>query len=353
MFDRLDNINSYKEIDPNGMTDLISKFPEMMVDASKISSDVLFDFLDKPKNIVFCGMGGSAISADIASVILSKFGDIPSSVVRGYNLPHFVNTDSLVIILSYSGNTEETLSCYYQALNRTKNIVVISSGGKVLDLAIANKNVLFKIPKGLPPRASMPYLLIPIIFVINKFFIEAKLLDQVNEAYKTLVELKEKIGVNIPLKDNLAKQISSKIADKIIYIFGSEGGSDVAAYRFKCQLSENSKKNSFNNSFPELNHNEIVNLSFYNQQNITAILLRDSNESKQMQNRIEATKKILSKSKIEIAEIYSAGQSLLSKILSLCYFGDYVSLYLSILSGIDPMPVKPIDELKEELEKRK
>lgn len=345
----LDNFENYHLIDPSGMSQLIKSFPQMMVDANNIVKNISFSKLPDIENILFCGMGGSAISADIASVLLSKISTVPYFVVRGYNLPNYISNKSLVIVLSYSGNTEETLSCYEQAIAKTSNIVVISSGGKLLELAKENNNIFIQIPKGLPPRASMPYLLVPIIYILSNFYPNINYNSQIKEAIDILLQVKSEIDVEILSEKNYAKQIAYKLNGRFVYIFGAEGGSDVAAYRWKCQFSENSKINSFNNSFPELNHNEIVNLTHKVDNNIAVIFLRDSKESDKMKKRIEVTKNLLSQKSIELLEVFSKGESDLARLLSLSYFGDYVSLYLAILSNVDPMPVKAIDELKKQL----
>ncbi|MFA5104194.1 MAG: bifunctional phosphoglucose/phosphomannose isomerase [Candidatus Margulisiibacteriota bacterium] len=347
----LDDIQKIKRVDPRGMSDLICSLPEMMKKALDLASAVKYDQGKQIKNIIFCGMGGSAISADIVLRLASNFLDVPVVVVRGYDLPNFAGKDTLVFILSYSGNTEETLSCYHAALSKGANIIAVTSGGQLEEQSIKNGHVLVKIPGDLPPRASMPYILVPVICALNELFPGHSLPEQVRESIFVLEGMKNTLGPEKLSPENPAKKTAEVLSGKFPFILGSEGGSDAAAYRWKCQLSENSKTNSCFNVFPELDHNEIVNLAGTGSKNIYIVFLRDKSESEKMKKRINVTKKIIEKSVGGTIEIYSKGESHLARMLSLCYFGDFVSLYLAVLNGFDPMPVKPIDELKEELSK--
>lgn len=342
----LDDAEKIKETDPQGMSGLICDFPSMMKKALDLALSVKFGSGAGINNIVFCGMGGSAISADIALRLASKLLSVPAVVIRGYDLPCFAGKDTLVFVLSYSGNTEETLSCYRAALAKGSRLIAVTSGGELEKLSLKNGHVLVKIPAGLPPRASMPYILVPILCALNELFPGAGLLEQINESISVVEEMRSVLGLEVPSAKNPAKKAANSMSDKIPFIFGSDGGSDAAAYRWKCQISENSKINSCFNVFPELDHNEIVNLAGPGSKNIFVVLLRDKDESEKMKARIDATRKIIEGSVGGTLEVYSKGKSLLSRILSLCYFGDFVSLYLAILTGSDPMPVKAIDKLK-------
>lgn len=347
----LNDTEKLKETDPSGMSDLICEFPVMAAKALELASAVKFDRGMQINNIVFCGMGGSAISADIVLRLVSKLLDVPAVVIRSYDLPNFVGKDTLVFVLSYSGNTEETLSCYHCALAKGAGLIAVTSGGELEAQSKKNGHVLVKIPPGLPPRASMPYLLVPIVCALNELFPGAGLSEQLKESISALKEERALLGPEKHLAENPAKKAAEAMSGKFPFILGSEGQSDAAAYRWKCQISENSKTNSCFNIFPELDHNEIVNLAGTGSKNIFVVLLRDKGESEKMKKRINATRKIIEGSVGGVLEVYSKGESLLSRILSLCYFGDFVSLYLAVLNGSDPMPVKAIDELKKELAK--
>lgn len=345
----LDDLTAQRSMDPGGMAELICRFPSMMKESLDLVSSVSLSPDIRPGGVIFCGMGGSAISADIASRLAERMFDVPAIVVRGYDLPKFAGKDSLVFILSYSGNTEETLSCYEEALSSGAKIIAVTSGGKLAERSIEKGHAIFKIPAGLPPRASMPYLLVPILYVLDRIFPGTDLLGQIGESVGVLEEIKDMLKPEIPLSANMAKQTAAAMIGKLPFIFGSEGGSDAAAYRWKCQISENSKMNACFNVFPEMDHNELVNLAGAGSKDVFAVFLRDERESGRMKKRIDVTENIIRGSISGAAKIYSKGISHLSRILSLCYFGDFVSIYLAFLAGVDPMPVKAIEKLKKEL----
>jgi len=347
----LDDAKRLKDLDPQGMAGLICGFPEMMKKALSIPVETKKATSAGIKNIVFCGMGGSAISADIACRLLSGHVDVPSAVVRGYNLPKFAGKGSLVFVLSYSGNTEETLSCYREALSRGADIIAVTSGGELEKLSAEAGHALVKIPSGLPPRASMPFILVPILRSLEAVFSLTDVIGQIEESILVLEDQRALMAPERPLAENPAKAAARDMFGKFPFILGSDWGSDAAAYRWKCQISENSKVNSCFNVFPELDHNEIVNLASGRSRGVFVVLLRDEEEGQKIQKRIDVTRDVIRNNVGGLLEVYSSGRSILCRILSLCYFGDFVSLYLALLEGEDPMPVKAIDTLKGELAK--
>jgi len=348
----LDDENNVKKIDRAGMLSLIENFPEMMERSADTSAGIRpAKMSGKIENIMFCGMGGSAISADVAQKIISGCLNVPSAVSRSYDLPQFVGENSVVFVLSYSGNTEETISAYETAKRSGARIVCITSGGKIEELAKHDGYTVYPLPQGFPPRASMPYILAALLYAVEDVFHGCGFKDQIKECIPVLKKIRDRNKPAIKHENNTAKQIASKIFSKIPVILGSTIGSDVAAYRWKCQFSENSKITSVANVFPEMDHNEIVNLAGLDKgkNDFCAILLRDSAESEKIKKRIEATKRIISAGIEDIIELWSEGETGLSRMMSLCYMGDFVSAYIALLRGVDPTPVTAIDRLKKEL----
>lgn len=337
--------------DKNGMLSLINDFPEMMKRAKTFGPSAPIEATPKIDNIVIAGMGGSAISGDIAAKVVSGVSPVPLSVSRDYSIPAFTSGRTLFFALSYSGNTEETLAAYEAAGSRGARIIAITSGGRLADEAERSGYPVIKIPEGLPPRASMPYLLVPLLASLQKADILKDAAAQIDDAISTLEGLNALCREETPYQENPAKKTASSLKGMFPVILGGPCGGDAAAYRWKTQFSENSKITSISNSFPELDHNEIVNLAdkLMISQRLKIILLRDDSEQSQMQKRIEVTKKIISKAGGEIVEVWAKGASKLARILSLTYLGDFVSAYLAILNGTDPTPVTAIDELKKEL----
>ncbi|MCX5726715.1 MAG: bifunctional phosphoglucose/phosphomannose isomerase [Candidatus Saganbacteria bacterium] len=331
------------------MLKIVSDFPEMLEAAKKtpIASE-LKDTKDI-KEIIVAGMGGSAISGDIAGAVLSEKITLPFTVVRNYSLPKSAGAASLLFAVSYSGNTEETLSCVNEAGRKGIPVIAISSGGRLKEIAEAKKYTFIAVPAGLAPRAALPYLLVPILLILEKLGIASGIGEDIDESVRILKQLRQehtKEG-----RGNEVKQLAMKLLGKIPVIFASTGSTDAAGLRLKTQLNENSKVTALLSFFPELNHNEIVNLSILekDKHSFSLVILRDEGDNERVKKRIEITKSLIGVQLGGVTDIRSSGKSKLARLLSLVYFGDFLSVYLAVLSGIDPMPVRVIDKLKKEL----
>jgi len=348
----LDDIKSLEAVDKSGMAGLINEYPEMMKEALEISFQKGFG-LDKSgvRNIIIAGMGGSAISGDIVSKLMAGTGDVPVQVIRNYDLPKYAGKDTLVFILSYSGNTEETLSALDQAVKSGAKIIAMTSGGALKEKASSAGIPVALIRPGLPPRASTPYLLVPMLMVLEDLMIFPGARDQVKECISVLADMRLHMNILNVKEKNPAKKAASALKGKVPLIFGTPDSGDVASFRWKTQLSENSKVTSVQNVFPELDHNEIVNLGELKKgsNDFALVLLRDKRDSERMKLRADITRDLVSSGIENVFEIWAEGSGHLSRILSLCYFGDWVSLYLAVLNRTDPTPVRTIDRLKKEL----
>ncbi len=338
------------KIDVSDMLSVVEKVPDMFAEMmSMLSADtqqIQGDF----DNVVISGMGGSAIGADIVAKIASD-ASVPINVIRNYDLPGYCGKRTLFIAASYSGNTEETLSAYKQALSKGCTVVAITSGGELLESANTIGLPVFCVPSGFQPRAALPYLLLPMIHIFERAGIKKNLIEQLDETLAVVSALKDTIGSQVKTENNPAKQLAVKIAGTFPLVFGSASGSDTAAYRWKCQFNENSKMTALSNSFPELNHNEIVNLGELSvTSGYSLILLRDKYDSLRLGKRFEITKDILRDVfKNNMFEVWAHGESKIARMIYLCYFGDYVSVYAAIASGVDPSQIRSINKLKEEL----
>lgn len=323
------------------MKEVLIDFPSQLTGAIEASKNVVLPTIQNPSNIVICGMGGSAISGDLIAKYLTDKIKVPVIVNRDYSLPDFVDSNSLVFISSYSGNTEETLSAYEKALKRTKNIICVTSGGK---LEKSNPPYIIKIPSGFQPRCAMGWLFTPMFVTLERMGIAKGITIELDE---TITELK-KLAVEFSNKENLAFQTANKLLNKMPIIY-SDPKFEPVAKRWVTQLNENSKVFAHFNVFSELNHNEIV--GFENPKiNSLLIILRDKDYNDRIVRRIEITSKMLAPY-TEIEEIWSKGNSALARMFYLIYLGDWVSFWLAELRGVDPTPVERIVFLKKELEK--
>ncbi|MBL7158170.1 MAG: bifunctional phosphoglucose/phosphomannose isomerase [Candidatus Omnitrophica bacterium] len=351
----LDNLKDIMRLDRENMLRLLVSFPGQCREAIKIGEriNVPFSYRKGYVNVIFTGLGGSAIGADIVCGITEEEIKVPIFVNRNYTLPHFTGKNSLVFAISYSGNTEETLSAYADAKKRGSNIIAITSGGKLKELAVKNKDVLILIPQGYPPRAALGYSFIPAIFSLSKLGL---IKEKRNDLLKTTVLLKEMqgdmLGAHVHGRKNIAKETAKKIHGSFPVIYASSRMESVMT-RWKGQFAENGKHLSSGHVFPEMNHNEIVGWVYPKNilRNFLAIILRDRFDHPRVQKRMDITYSILKKAQFEVIEIESNGASLIERMLSLVVVGDFISFYLAILNGIDPTPVERITYLKKQLAK--
>lgn len=351
---RLDN-DLIKKIDRENMLELLVDFPKQCKRATLIGKMLSIDqrYKREYKNIVFLGLGGSAIGADIIRSYLVDECDIPIYVVRDYAIPRFVDRDSLVFATSYSGNTEETISMYKQAKTRRANIIIITSGGKLEKMAKRNRDLLVTIPGGFPPRSALGYSFIPALIIISRLKIIRDKTRDIKNSISLLKNLSKQM-INPNARINISKKIAALIHGKFPVIYAAAKHMDVAAVRWRGQLAENSKALSSMHVYPEMNHNEIVGWSnpYALLKKFVIVTLRDRKDCPRVKKRMDISNSIFKKAKFKIIEINSKGNSLLSRILSLIYIGDFVSFYLSIMYKTDPTPVSRIAYLKAQLAKR-
>ena len=337
-----------KKYDASAMIDLLESFPEQCRQASKLGEefDLPRSFRTGYSNIVCTGMGGSAIGADIIRSYVSDEAALPILVNRNYNLPNFVGKDSLVIVSSYSGNTEETISAYKDARSRGARVIAITSGGKIKKLATDDTFPVLTIPGGLPPRCALGFSSFTFLSVLMKLGVVKDKTRQIDRAINTMQNLKDEFM-------SQAKLIARKLYLKYPVIYAGQDHIDAVATRWRGQLAENAKTISSSHVIPEMNHNEIV--GWKNPAKILkdfiVIMLKDQSDHPRVSKRMKITKDIIESLKVETIEVESAGKELLERIFSLVYIGDFVSFYLAILNKEDPTPVEKINYLKEELGK--
>ena len=355
MSEILNDAKKIKDLDKSKMLDMLLGLDEQFRRAKDIGA--AFDPKgisgDGVKNIVFTGLGGSAIGADVIRCYTSDEIRVPVIVNRNYGLPNFVDENTLLFASSYSGNTEETLSAYKKAKEKKARIIAISSDGTVEKLAKEDGVPCVKIPHGFPPRCALGYSFIPLLLALGKLGLIKDKAKEIDEAADVLGRIKGELGIEIPLEKNVAKILAAILEHKFPVIYGADDHIDVVVRRWRGQLAENSKHLASSHVFPEMNHNEIVGWDFPAEliDQFFVIFLRDSGDHKRVVRRMDITKDILCKKKIKVTEVPSKGKGLLSRIISLIYIGDMASFYLAVLNGVDPTPVDMVTYLKKELAK--
>jgi len=346
------DIEKITMIDKANMLDGFARFPEQIKEALTIAEAVQrFNFL-KIDNVVVAGMGGSAISGDIMLSLFRDKLDVPLIVNREYDLPKWVNKDTLVICISYSGNTDETLSSFKIASQKKCKILCISTGGKLQDLAEKRGIPFIKIPAGIQPRAATAYLLFPLIIFLKKIgLLKTAIETDIEETIAVTTDFVTLNKKEVPEENNLAKHLAKKIFNTIPQIYGW-GVYTPIAIRWRHQLNENSKIIARSDIVPECNHNDIVGWSGNPDisKQFSCILFRDKDEETiDMTTRLNFMLDLFHNTAGNVIEVSPKGKSQLAKMMYLMCLGDFTSCYLAVLRGINPSPVDIITELKKRL----
>lgn len=301
------------------------------------------------ENIVYAGMGGSALSALISQSWPGYH--LPFEVVRGYTLPGYVSNKTLCIIASYSGNTEETVACLEQAQAKNSHIVVITGGGKLQELAQQNNYPLALIPNVEQPRFAALYILKAIVTILERTGLVAAAGAEQNlhQTGQFLHQSMQSWLPTVPTGNNQAKQIAQELMGKSIVVYS---GPQLfpAAYKWKISFNENAKHIAWCNQLPEADHNEILGWTQQPVQKPYAVIdIRSNLEHPRIQKRFLVTERLLSGLRPAPIVINPKGETLLQQLIWTIALGDFVSLYLALLNGLNPTPVELIEKLKKAL----
>ncbi|MBI2832214.1 MAG: bifunctional phosphoglucose/phosphomannose isomerase [Chloroflexi bacterium] len=347
----LDNPSLLKQLDSEDMLSHLHRMPELCQRAWQMAMELeLSPGYSGINEVVILGMGGSAIGGDLVSRLVETEAKLPVIVHRSYDLPAFVDGRTLVIASSYSGMTEETLSAFEQSLKTKSKKLAITTGGKLKALADEKGIPVFNFDYRCPPRASLPFSLLPILCFMQKLGFVSDKSPDVAEMVEILNKISGKINEKVPLSQNPAKQLAQKLHGHLAVIYGAGITSEVA-HRWKTQLNENSKAWAFHEVFSELNHNAVVGYQFPVEllKQVMVVLLRSPLLSQRLRLRYEVTCQLLDRAGVVYQVVDGEGDSPLAQMMSLVLTGDYASYYLALLNNIDPSPVKNIDFLKERL----
>ena len=325
------------------MKTLVEGFPKQLQEALDIAQSTTLTQKHNVQNIIVTGLGGSGIGGTILSELVQTECTVPIIVNKDYFLPEFVNANSLVIISSYSGNTEETLSAMKQAIAKKAQIVCITSGGKVLEIAKQHQYDTIVIPGGHPPRSCIGYSLIQ-LFKIVQFngFIKTDLLKQVSGIILLLNKENDHIK-------HEATTIAESLVGKIPVIY-SLGSCEGVAFRFRQQINENSKMLCWHHTFPEMNHNELVGWVEKNE-DLAVVTFRTSYDYERTIKRYDVCKPLFAKYSASVTDIVAKGNTKLEQFMYLIHIGDWISCYIADIKNIDPIEVDVITNLKKELAK--
>ncbi|MEM3578235.1 MAG: bifunctional phosphoglucose/phosphomannose isomerase [Candidatus Bathyarchaeia archaeon] len=345
----LDDPNEIRKIDKKDMLSFCVNFAKHCTEAAKLAKNMKLSY-PKPETIIVAGMGGSAIGGELLKDWAREKIAVPIEVCREYFLPAYASRKTLVFVISYSGETEESLSAYLDAIKKKCMTVCISSGGTLQKFAEKMEVPHLTVPSGIAPRAALPYLFIPLPILMEKIDLVSGVYSEISETLSLLKDIGAANAPDKPLKENFSKKLALDICGTVPVIYGF-GIYRAVAQRLKQQFNENSKIPSKWETFPELNHNEIVGWESALElaKLFSVIFLRDAYEPEAIRERIITTQELMSRASVKTFEMHGVGKSVLARMLSAICVGDFVSVYLAILRGLDPTPVKTIAFLKEKM----
>ena len=323
------------------MREFIEKINEQISEAIEIAESSNFKKYPKISEVLICGVGGSGISGTIVSNIFKDECRVPIIVNKSYDITKWVNKNTLIVISSYSGTTEETVSCLNQSVKSDAKVLCIATGGTVIETAKEHKLDYVIIPTGYQPRAALIYSLIQMVNVLcSQGFISDKTIEIKNASNLLKADSSDAI--------EYARCIAQFIAGSVPMIYADDIYEGIAI-RFRHQLNENAKMIAFSSTLPEMNHNELVALfgQTSNSRNYRCIFINTGHDNPEMQKRYDFLKITLDKRGIQWLDIITQGNTPLEKALYTIHLSDWVSYFLSIENDVDPFDVGIIGALKD------
>ncbi|NOQ75469.1 MAG: bifunctional phosphoglucose/phosphomannose isomerase [Crocinitomix sp.] len=328
------------------MKELIASLSNQIREAIQIGESTNFNATNKTiTSILVCGLGGSGIGGKIVSLLLKKELKVPFLCINDYEVPAWVNENTLVIASSYSGNTEETLTAVEVCKNRGAEIAVITSGGTILDLAKLNNWNHFVVPGGEQPRAMLAYSIVQQLYILERY----KLIGE--EHTKDLNSIPDFIDAHEGAIREEAMRIAISFNQKQPIIYAGNDFEGVAV-RWRQQINENAKELCWHHVFPEMTHNELVGWAG-GSNNQVPLFLSSSLNHPRINRRWEISKEVIAKYTNTILESEAVGENKLEQNFYLIHLGDWVSYLMSEIKQIDPIEVDVIIHLKSEMSKMK
>ncbi len=334
-----------KAVDPSAQVDDILALPEHLRDALWRVQSAGLRPRDCQGGLVVAGMGGSSIGGALARAVLGDRASRPIVLARGYALPSWIETDSTVLCVSYSGETEETLAAYDAARALGANIVVVTTGGQLAEQARQDGVPVVPVPGGFQPRAAIGYLLVSALEVAALCGAGEGLHSEIDVAAAHAEQLARRWGPDAP-EDSAAKALARGLHGTIPQIAGA-GLTAPVAYRWKTQINENAKLPAFAAELPEMDHNEIVGWEQATRLgSFSAVFLDDSDLHPRVRQRIELTRGLIASRGGATFRIDTEGETRMERLISVLLLGDLMSLYLAVLAGVDPANVETLESLK-------
>ena len=348
MVDVLDDANVLKQRDPDRILEYIGNLYQ---DTTWLPSLESTDNDGREiRNIVIAGMGGSALAADILAAVIRPWGGLPIEVVKGYDLPGYAWQNTLVIVSSQSGNTEEALSCYRQARERGCQMAALSAGGQLLDSARQDNVMTAPVPADGQPRMAVIKHLKALLAILETYrLIDSRLTDQIEACHDWLRDESSQWHPQVPIHENYAKQLALVAVGKTPVIYGGALTAPLA-FKWKISWNENAKNIAFHNQYPEFNHNEFIGWTSHPIDKPFEIFdLISKHEHPRIEERMVLSDRLLSGKRPKATQVHLAGESIIAETLWGCVLVDFICVYNAILNNVDPSVVTLIEKFKKEL----
>ncbi len=321
--------------DKANMRAVILNMPKQLREGLQIAKNVKLP--GKFSNIIFSGVGGSAMPYDIISSCLQL--PLPAFVNRAYGLHHYTNKTSAIFCISYSGNTEETISAFSEAIDKKFKVCAVATGGKLIEMAKESNIPYVQIPDtGIQPRCATGYL----VSAVAKVLANSKIIPDPTEQF-----LKSSLQIDPIRSEGLGKKIADDLVNFIPVVYASDAFKAVAKI-WKIKFNENSKTPAFWNYFPELNHNEMVGYTHLTGK-FHVLILKDAEDHPRNLKRMQVTSKLLKEKRVKVTIVDIEGEDKLMKTFSALILGDWASYYLALNYKQDPSPVQMVEDLKKAL----
>ena len=343
----LDDVNVIRQRDPSDALGAVGTMPQQAVFNAHFEGDVV----ERPiRGVVIAGMGGSALAADMIKVLVGDELRLPLEVVKGYRLPSHVDSSTLVVAISHSGNTEETLECYRQARVRGAVMGVLGTGGELIRLAEQDNVLRACVPGGVQPRMSTVYHLRALLKILQQYnLISSRVYDEIADAASWLGDWLNEWAAERPEEHNYAKQLAQKTVGKTAVFYGGELTASIA-YKWKISWNETAKNVAFCSQYPEFNHNEFIGWSSHPIDKPFAIFdLQSSFEQPRVTERMELSDRMLSGMRPKATQVSLVGDNLVQQFLWGIALADMTSIYGAILNGVDPTAGDLIEKFKRSL----
>lgn len=331
----LDDRSEIRQVDQSDMLGAIEKTAERLAPPQDAELTCQLK-VEHPRSVVIAGVGGSGIVGDIMGDYCRDSNDLPVTVCRSFRIPRFVGRDTLVVTISYSGETRETIGMFEQARQAGADVVVVTSGGELLRRSAEQKVPYVRVTGGMIQRVALPELVAATTYALSKASVIPTFSTLLNAASSAVRDLTSRIGPSVPLEGNPAKQMATALNGRLPLIIGAEENASILR-RFKNELNENSKVPAIVNTLPEAYHDDVEGLQALQQLSKPQPIILRGNEIAGEAKVEEKLVDVLTQLGLPRPQFFSgSGKGRFEWLLSAITFGDFVSVYLSAIRRVDP-----------------